>query len=113
MNAGGPERGKWRPWAPWLALGLWVVSLVLGLETIHAALEIYYLVFGAFGSLVLAQQFAILFACGTGLVVTIVILGTAEFHRTRLDQPISWRVFAWTLGGELAVILLHRTLLFL
>jgi hypothetical protein len=111
MNAGGREPGHWRPWAPWLALLLWVISLVLGLQCIRSLLEIYYLIFGAFGSIVAAEQFATIIACGAGLLVMIVVMGTAEFHRTRIDQPISWRLFAWTLGGELAVLLVHYTLL--
>ena len=111
MNAGGQAPGHWRPWAPWLALLLWVISLLLGLQCIRSLLEIYYLIFGAFGSIVAAEQFATIIVCGAGLLVMIVVMGTAEFHRTRIDQPISWRLFAWTLGAELAVILIHYTLL--
>lgn len=107
MSSSGPERGKWRPWAPWVALGLWLVSLVLGLQTIYASLQLFYLILGVMGELELAQQFAAPFVCLVGLVMIAVILGSAEYHRTRVDQPGSWRLFAWTLGGELAVVLLH------
>jgi hypothetical protein len=107
MSEVRPEPGRWRPWAPWLALFLWIVSLVLGLQTIYASLQLFYLIVGVLGGLELAQNFATVFVCLVGLVMIAVILGTAEFHRTRLDQPISWRVFAWTLGAELAVLILY------
>ena len=105
------QPGTWRPWAPWVALLLWVLSLILGMQVIYSSLQLYYLILGTFGRLVLAEQFAAPFVCLVGLIVIGVVLGTAEFHRTRLDQPISWRVFAWTLGVELAVIILYLILL--
>jgi hypothetical protein len=113
MNRDRPLPGTWRPWAPWLALLLWLVSLLLGMQAVYSALQIFYLILGVFGRLALAQQFAAPFVCVLGLLLIIVVLGTAEFHRTRIDQPVSWRVFAWTLGGELAVIAVYYILIFI
>lgn len=113
MSSGRPERGKWRPWAPWVALLLWIASLLLGMQTIYAALQLFYLILGVMGNLVLARQFATVFVCVVGLLVMGVVLGTAEFHRTHIDQPLSWRIFAWTLGVELAVVLLYLILIIL
>jgi hypothetical protein len=90
---------------------LWIASLLLGMQTIYAALQLFYLIVGLLISVRLAEQFATVFVCGVGLLVIAVVLGTAEFHRTRIDQPISWRVFAWTLGVELAVVLLYFILI--
>ncbi len=102
--------GQWRPWAPWLALALWVASVVLGMQAMYAAMELYLLVVATFG-LVTAQAFYTFFVCFAGLVLVAAILGSAEYHRTRIDQPQSWRLFAWVLGAELAIVLLHYFLL--
>lgn len=110
MTARGPEQGKWRPWAPWLALGLWAVSVVLGMQAMYASMELYLLVVATFG-LVTAQQLYTFFVCLAGLTLVGVLLGTAEYHRTRVDQPQSWRLFACVLGAELAIVLLHAFLL--
>jgi polyferredoxin len=111
MSRDRRQPGTWRPWAPWVALLLWVISLLLGMQVIYSSLQLYYLILGVFGRLRLAEQFAAPFVCLVGLFVIGVVLGTAEFHRTRVDQPISWRVFAWTLGVELTVVILYLILL--
>lgn len=110
MTARGPEEGKWRPWAPWLALALWIASVFLGMQAMYAAMELFLLVVATFG-LVTLQSFYTPFVCLAGLALIIVVLGSAEFHRTRVDHPRSWQLFAWVLGGELALVLLHYFLL--
>jgi hypothetical protein len=87
-----------------------VVSLVLGMQAMYASIELYLLVFAMVGA-VTAQDFYAVFACLAGLTMVAVVLGSAEYHRTRVDQPSSWRLFAWTLGVELAIVLLHAFLL--
>lgn len=111
MSRDRPLPGTWRPWAPWVALLLWLLSLVLGMQAIYSALQLYYLILGVYGRLALAQQMAAPFVCVLGLLLIVVVMGTAEFHRTRIDQPSSWRVFAWTLGAELAVIGLYTIII--
>jgi hypothetical protein len=97
-----------RLWAPGVALVLWVATLLLGMQALYAALQLYYLFIGAFGfPLDQAQRSAPLLVCGLGLVLMMVVLGSAEYHRTRVGQPKSSRLFAWVLGVELAVVLLY------
>ncbi len=101
---------NWRPWAPWLALLLWIASLLLGMQAVYDTLQLFYLVAGVFGSLAAAQTWAAVVLCLMGLLLIAVVLGSAEYHRTRVDQPQSWRLFAWTLGGELAILSLRAFL---
>ncbi len=34
------------------------------------------------------------------------IIGTGEYHYKRAGQRASWRLFGWTIGGELLILLL-------
>lgn len=112
MSSGKSQPGTCRPWAPWLALLLWLASVILGLQAIYSTLQLFYLIFGGFGgNMALAQRVAPAVVFVSGLVAIMVILGSAEYHRTRVDQPQSWRLFAWVLGAELALVLLHAFLL--
>ena len=97
-----------RLWAPALALLLWVATLLLGMQALYAALQLYYLFIGSFGfALDQAQRSAPLLVCSLGLLLMMMVLGSAEFHRTRVGQPQSARLFAWVLGVELAIVLLY------
>jgi hypothetical protein len=39
----------------------------------------------------------------TAVIWIVVIIGSAEYHRTRLGQPGSWQLFAAIIGVEIAI----------
>ena len=94
-----------------LAILLWMVSFVLGLNAIYLLLQIFYLVYVALGgSLSAAENFApiLLFLLGVGFLVF--IIATSEFHRKNVGTRESWRLFTWTIGIEISLILLYLIL---
>ena len=94
-----------------LAILLWVVAFVLGLNSIYLLLQIFYLVYGALGgSLAAAENFApiLLFLLGVGFLVF--IIATSEFHRKNVGTRQSWRLFTWTIAIEISIILLYYIL---
>ena len=42
-----------------------------------------------------------------GLALMLVVIGTAEYHRTRVGRSESWRLFGVTIAVELAIVILH------
>jgi len=94
-----------------LAIFLWLVAFVLGLNTIYLLLQIFYLVYGGLGgSLSQAERFApgMIFLLGVGFLIF--IIATSEYHRTRVGTRESWRLFAWTIAVEVSIILLYYIL---
>jgi hypothetical protein len=94
-----------------LAILLWMIAFVLGLNAIYLLLQIFYLVYGALGgSLTAAERFApvLIFLLGVGFLIF--IIATSEFHRNHVGARESWRLFAWTIGAEVGIIILYYLL---
>ena len=93
------------------ALVLWLIAFGLGLNAIYVLLQIFYLVFSALGgSLNRAERFgpALVFLLGLGFLIFIV--ATSEYHRKHAGTRQSWRLFAWTIGVEIGLIVLYYLL---
>ena len=97
-----------------LAIGLWVVTSVLGFLLILTVREIVvraYAHFAATGGLygtayaggVAAQ---ILSTIVMAIVCIGVVIGGAEYHFNHFGKPESWRLFARTIAAELSVLVL-------
>ena len=94
-----------------VAIFLWLGTFILGLNSLYALLQIFYLVYGALGgSLVQAERFApgMVFLLGVGFLIF--IIATSEYHRKRVGTPESWRLFAWTLAVEVSITILYYLL---
>jgi hypothetical protein len=89
------------------AVSLWVGTAVLGLGVIAAIIQD--ILPRLFASLALSPDLyqvaynalALLLA----LLWIVVVVGGGEYHRTRIGRPRSWQLFGWTLGVELAILL--------
>ena len=94
------------------ALLLWLIAFVLGLNAIYVLLQIFYLVFGAFGGggLSRAERYApgLVFLLGLGFLIFIV--ATSEYHRKHVGSRQSWRLFAWTIGIETGLSIIYYLL---
>jgi len=97
-----------------LALVLWLVTFVLGLECIYVLREIFYLIYISMGgSIVKAESFALGLVFILAIASLVFFIGTAEYHRKRPGTRESWRLFAWTIAIEVSLIVLYYILLFL
>jgi hypothetical protein len=93
------------------ALLLWLIAFGLGLNAIYVLLQIFYLVFGvAGGGLSRAERFApaLVFLLGLGFLIFVV--ATSEYHRRYVGTRRSWRLFAWTIGIEIGLIIIYYLL---
>ncbi len=89
------------------ALVLWLVTVGLGIADIYFVREIFFAIFARFST---DGRTAALLGDLLVMVCAIVLVGfvvaTAEYHRKRLGKRESWKLFIWTLGVELAIVLI-------
>jgi hypothetical protein len=45
-----------------------------------------------------------------GIVCMIFVIGSGEFHLRHAGQASSWKLFAWTVGVELAILIIYLVL---
>lgn len=91
-----------------LAIVLWLVSFVLGLQTIYSLMQIISLIRVALGgnlSDIQASTPIVVFLLA--LLMLIYIIWSTEYHIKRVGKPESWRLFGWTIAVELSIILLN------
>ena len=94
-----------------LAIFLWLVAFVLGLNALYLLLQIFYLIYGGLGgSLIQAERFALGLIFLLGLAFLIFTIATSEYHRKRVGTRESWRLFAWTIAVEVSIIILYYIL---
>jgi len=97
-----------------LAVALWMLTSVvsfLEILTVRAiVLRIYAhfaMTYGFYAREYLAAQ---ALGIGTLVVMAIVCMGVAigcgEYHLNNFGQPQSWKLFAWTIAAEVAILVL-------
>ena len=94
-----------------LAIVLWLVSFVLGLQAMYDLSQIIAVMRVALGSSLeevrLATPVLVFFLA---LVLLIFIIWSTEYHLKRVGKPESWRLFGLTIAVELMIILLNSFL---
>lgn len=94
-----------------LAIVLWLVSFVLGLQAIYDLTQIIAVMRVALGtSLEDARLATPVLAFSLALVLLIFIIWSTEYHLKRVGRPESWRLFGLTIAVELMIILLNSFL---
>ena len=94
-----------------LAIVLWLLTFVLGLNCIYLIKEIFYLIFSSLGgNMSIAEQYALGLVLLLGLAFTVFIIGTAEYHRKHVGTRQSWRWFTWSLAVEVSIMVLYYIL---
>jgi hypothetical protein len=112
-----PKRGAKKATTIAATFGLWLVTAVLGLWLIQfvrnlmARLIFYFTPIGvdeyaAFKRIQLVGGLSTFLYLILGLAWIAAIIGGAEYHRRRLGQPESWRLFGWIVATEMAILLL-------
>lgn len=95
-----------------LAIVLWLVTFILGLECIYVLRELFYLIFVSMGgSIAKAESYALALVFLLALALLVFIIGTAEYHRKHPGTRESWRLFGRTLAVEISIIILYYILL--
>ncbi len=95
-----------------IAVVLWLVTAILGLEAIYLIKEIFYLIYVSLGgSVARAELFAPVLIFFLALAYLVFIIGTTEYHRKRVDRPESWRLFGWTIATEVSLVILYYILI--
>jgi hypothetical protein len=91
-----------------LVFVLWLATIVIAIVEVYFVQSIVvniYARFGDdFGTGVVLRNFTAVIA---GIICMIVVVATGEYHLRHAGQPSSARLFAWTIGAELAIYLLY------
>ena len=91
-----------------LAIVLWLVSFVLGLQAIYSLMQIISLIRVALGgNLATIQASTPIVVFLLALIMLIYVIWSTEYHIKRVGKPESWRLFGWTIAVELSIILLN------
>jgi hypothetical protein len=94
-----------------LAILLWLICFVLGLEDIYAIREISMLIImGSGGTLRESMNAAPLIVYVLAFLYLIFIIASTEYHSKHFNTPKSWRLFGWTLGVEVVIYIVYRIL---
>ena len=90
-----------------LALILWIATAVVGLVEIVIVRNMVLRLYGRFGS---SYWSGVTLGNCTVLALALawlaLVVGTGEYHRGHVGQRNSWRLFGWTIAGEIALFLL-------
>lgn len=94
-----------------LALLLWLGTAVIGLQNILILRDLFIWGMVALGTTTqTALGLSSLSLLPASILWIAVVIGGAEYHRHRLGQPESWRLFALTIIAQLWLLLLPRFL---
>jgi len=91
-----------------LALTLWLATAVLGFWEIYLVREMLFRIYARFGSdywsaVNLGKWVVVVL----GAVWLAFVVGGGEHHRRRVGQRSSWSLFGWTIGVEVAILILN------
>jgi hypothetical protein len=82
--------------------------MILGLQAIYAVRDIFSFILVSLGSsLAEVEHFAPWLVLILGLVFLVFIIASSEYHRKRVGQPASWRLFAWSIAVEASILIIY------
>jgi hypothetical protein len=90
-----------------LAIILWLVSFLLGLEAIYEFSGLFYLFTRFIGTPLKVETTSPALICFLAILFLGFMILTTEYHRKRIGHPESWRLFGVTIAVELIIIILH------
>ena len=94
-----------------LAIGLWLVATAGAVASIYWVRQLVLggtMFFG--GDIKTAEAITPLLVAFLGLVATVVIIASTEYHRRHFLEAGSWRLLAWMIGIEAALMIAQTTL---
>lgn len=94
-----------------LAMVLWLVTFVLGLQAIYDLTQLLILLQVALGGgLDDARLAAMTWIFVLALFFLIFLIASTEYHIKRFNTLPSWRLFGWTIAAEVSIIILYAIL---
>ena len=101
------QSGPQRVLAGALAFVLWLVTAVVGLLEVYFGQNMLTDIYARFGS---DFNTGLLIRNSSLLCLSLVwlafVVGTGEYHRTRVGRPSSWRLFGWTIAVQVSLLAL-------
>src|SRR5262245_51434949 len=94
-----------------LAFVIWLITFILGLESINSLKEIYIYIQARLGQNVqeaVSSAPILVFILGFGYLIFVV--WSTEYNVKRVRHPESWRLFGWTIAVELSIEILNYLL---
>ena len=90
-----------------LASLLWLGTAIIGLINLLVIRDLSIWVFTELGGTNMQTGAAtILVITASALIYIAGVIGGAEYHYKRIGQPNSWKLFAWTMGIEVLILVL-------
>lgn len=90
-----------------LALVLWIATCALGLLEVYLVLQMVGRIYARFGS---SYWSGVTIDNATLLILALLYIafavGTGEYHQKRVGQRNSWRLFGWTMGIQVVILVL-------
>ncbi len=94
-----------------LAVGLWMVATAGTIASIYWLRQIFLgLSMLLTGRVMDAEAVTPMLVALFGLVATVVIIGSTEYHRRHFLKPGSWKLLAWMIGIEAALAVVSTVL---
>jgi membrane protease YdiL (CAAX protease family) len=91
-----------------LAGFLWLLTFGLGLEAINVLKNFFTLIFvGLGGREKTATAIATWLVLLLAILFLVFVIATTEYHRKRIGQRESWRLFGWTIASEVSIFILY------
>lgn len=95
-----------------LAILLWLISFVLGLQSIYSLIQLYFLIKALLGGgeVQIDPSSTLVMAFFLGLVFLVFIVASTEYHWKHMGVRRSWLLFAWSIAVEGSIIILYYIL---
>lgn len=95
-----------------LAILLWLISFVLGLQSIYSLIQLYFLIKALLGGggVQIDPSSTLVMAFFLGLVFLVFIIASTEYHLKHMGLRRSWLLFAWSIAVEVSIIILYYIL---
>lgn len=95
-----------------LAILLWLISFILGLQSIYSLIQLYFLIKALLGGgeVQIDPPSTLVIAFLLGLIFLVFIVASTEYHWKHLGVRRSWLLFAWSIAVEVSIIILYYIL---
>jgi predicted anti-sigma-YlaC factor YlaD len=94
-----------------LSVILWLGTALVGLQNILDIRKIFIIGMARLGGgPVLTESLSIFVVFISGMLWIALVIGGGEYHYRRIGQPSSWRTFAWTIAGQVGILILSQIL---
>jgi hypothetical protein len=92
-----------------LSVILWIGTAIVGLQNILDIRKIFILSTARFGGgPALTESLSIFVVFISAMLWIVLVIGGGEYHYKRIGQRSSWKLFGWTIAGQLSILILSH-----